>query len=148
MSAIIAVAVFLTLLITAIIHVYWAAGGYWPGTDSRSLAKAVVGTNGIEKMPPNWITGLVSLGIFLAALWPLFWLEWIVLPLPRWSVAAGLIVLTLIFLGRGVAGFVPAIRRANSEEPFASRDRRYFSPLILLIGIGLLYLLIRHWNTI
>ncbi|MEO1745111.1 MAG: DUF3995 domain-containing protein [Pseudomonadota bacterium] len=130
------------LVITATIHAYWAMGGVWPGTDDRSLAKTVVGTNGIETMPPRWITGLVTVAIFAAAFLPMAWLGWISVPLPSWTLTTGMMVLTLIFLGRGLGGFVPAVKRMNSEEPFATLDAKYFSPLILAVGLALSYLLI------
>lgn len=147
MSEVIAFGIFAILAVAAVLHIYWAAGGLWPGRDEKSLARTVVGSNGIEAMPPRWITGLVSVGIFLAGLWPMFWLGWIDLPLPSWLITAGMIVLTLIFAGRGVAGFVPAVRRANAVQPFATLDRRYFSPLIVAIGLGLTYLLVAHWSA-
>ncbi len=42
----------------------------------------------------------------------------------------------LVFLGRGVAGFTPAWRRHTPEQPFATLDIRYYSPLCLAIGLG------------
>ncbi|MEL6921191.1 MAG: DUF3995 domain-containing protein [Pseudomonadota bacterium] len=130
-----------TLLFTAIIHAYWAAGGVWPGRDEKSLARTVVGTNGIEAMPPRWIIGIVAVAILVAAFLPMAWLGWINIPLPSWTLTAGMAVLTLIFIGRGIGGFVPAVRRMNSEEPFATLDAKFFSPLILAVGLALSYLL-------
>lgn len=126
---------------TALIHLYWAAGGMWPADDEKTLARTVVGSNGIRTMPPRWLTMLVALGIALAAFWPMMWLDWIATPLPHWLVTAGMVVLCLVFLGRGIAGFVPAIKRMNSEEPFATLNARYFSPLIIFLGAAFVYLL-------
>ena len=56
---------------------------------------------------------------------------------------AGLAV-ALVFLGRGVAGFTPAWRRHTPEQPFATLDVRYYSPLCLAIGIGFAALTIKE----
>ena len=48
----------------------------------------------------------------------------------------------LVFLGRGVAGFTPAWRRLTPEEPFATLDVRYYSPLCLIIGAGFVALIL------
>ena len=46
------------------------------------------------------------------------------------------IVVTLVFLGRGIAGFTPTWRALTPEQPFATLDLRYYSPLCLAIGAG------------
>ncbi|MEW5854033.1 MAG: DUF3995 domain-containing protein, partial [Myxococcota bacterium] len=43
MSAVLALATAVALALVAALHVYWAAGGKWPGTDDESLARTVVG---------------------------------------------------------------------------------------------------------
>ena len=42
----------------------------------------------------------------------------------------------LIFVVRGVVGYVPVWRRTMSGEPFATLDVRYYSPLCLAIGVS------------
>lgn len=147
MTTLLAIAIFVILALTAALHVYWAAGGLWPGKDGASLARTVIGANGIDRMPPAWLTGLIAIGIAAAALWPMLWLGWIAAPLPGWLVTTGMIVLTLVFLGRGAVGFVPAVQAANSEQPFATLNARYFSPLIVVIGLALLWLLVANWSA-
>ena len=122
------------LAIVALVHLFWAFGGKWPGKDDLSLARTVVGTNGIEKMPPRWITFIVAILIVLAALWPFGWLHWKETFLPKWFWSLGMMGLTLIFVARGIAGYVPAIKQQNSEQPFARLDARYYSPLCLVLG--------------
>ncbi|MEL6201240.1 MAG: DUF3995 domain-containing protein [Pseudomonadota bacterium] len=146
MTSILATFVCGILLMVGLIHVYWAAGGTWPGTDDESLAKTVVGSNGIKAMPPRWITTLVSICILIAAILPLAWLGWIYIPLPSWILTVAMIVLTLIFLARGIGGFIPAIKKMNSEEPFATLDARYFSPLIIAVGLALLNILVFNFS--
>lgn len=132
----------LVLGLTSVLHLYWAAGGLWPASDEQGLARAVIGANGITRMPDRWLTAAVAICIALAAVWPMIWLRWIATPAPDWLLTAGMAVLCLVFLGRGVAGFVPAVRKLNSEEPFASLNARYFSPLILVLGLALAGLLL------
>lgn len=134
----------LVLGLTSALHFYWAAGGVWPARDEQSLARAAIGGNGIRKMPPRWITALVAIGIGMAALWPMLWLGWIATPAPDWLLTAGMVALCLVFIARGVAGFVPAVRRMNSEEPFATLNARYFSPLIVLLGLAFIGLLLTN----
>jgi hypothetical protein len=43
---------------------------------------------------------------------------------------------------------LPAFERALPEQPFLTLNRRFYSPLIILIGIGfaLLTLALPHWS--
>ena len=126
---------FFILSIIGFFHLYWGFGGMWPGRDEQSLAKAVVGSNGITAMPPRAITLIVSACLFLASIWPLIWLGLIETPLPLAIRELGMIGLIVIFIGRGIAGYVPSFRRKNSELPFANYDRQYYSPLCFMIGV-------------
>jgi len=40
------------------------------------------------------------------------------------------------FVARGIAGYTPRWRAYFHDQPFTTRDRRYYSPLCLLIGLG------------
>ncbi len=46
-----------------------------------------------------------------------------------------------LFVVRGMAGYSPRWREHFRDEPFATRDRRYYSPYCLLMGVGYLALL-------
>jgi len=127
--------------LAAAIHFYWLAGGLWPARDEQALARTVIGIEGIRKMPARWLTGLVMLGIALAAIWPMLWLGWIASPLPHWLTTAGMVVVCVVLLGRGFAGYSPAMKRLNCEEPFATLNARYFSPTIILLGLAFAILL-------
>lgn len=132
----------LVLGLTSALHFYWAAGGMWPASNEQSLARTVIGANGIAAMPDRWLTIAVASCIGLAAIWPMLWLGWIVTPAPDWLLTAGMAVLSFVFIFRGIAGFVPAVRKMNSEEPFATLNARYFSPLIVLLGLIFIVLLL------
>jgi hypothetical protein len=40
------------------------------------------------------------------------------------------------FVARGIAGYTPRWREYFYDQPFTTRDRRYYSPLCLLLGMG------------
>ncbi|MDX1292873.1 MAG: hypothetical protein R3265_08685, partial [Hyphomonas sp.] len=63
------------------------------------------------------------------------------------SVLSGLLVGT-IFLGRGIIGILPAFERSAPEMPFLTLNRRLYSPLSFLIGVGfiLLVLSLANWS--
>ncbi len=70
------------------------------------------------------------------------------MPVSKWLVAAAGAGAALIFMGRGVLGVLPAFERALPEQPFLSLNRRFYSPLIFLIGAGfaLLTLALPYWG--
>jgi len=139
---IIAVVLSLVLFIVATLHLYWAFGGLWPGNDEASLTKTVIGATSMSVMPPAWLTTMVSVCIFAAALFPLMWVNIIPVLLPKVLLLLGMWVLSLIFVGRGIAGYQPFFRKSNSEEPFAMLNQKYFSPLCLLLGGGFVSLVL------
>lgn len=132
----------LVLGLTSVLHFYWAAGGMWPARDEQSLARTVIGGNGIAGMPDRRLTIAVASCLGLAAIWPMLWLGWVATPAPDWLLTAGMAVLCVVFIARGIAGFIPAVKKMNSEEPFATLNARYFSPLIVLLGLILTLLLL------
>ena len=139
-----AIAVFLACMLAAIalLHLYWALGGVWPGHDEQSLAQAVVGTAGIRRMPPVWMTLAVVLALFAAALWPLMWAAIVPYMLPQTLVVLGIWVLAGIFLARGIAAYTPVFGPERVQEPFLSLNRRLYAPLCLLIGAGFVLLIV------
>jgi hypothetical protein len=46
------------------------------------------------------------------------------------------IAIAAIFLARGIAGYTPTWRRRFYDEPFTTFDKRYYSPLCILLGLG------------
>ena len=129
-----ALAAVVGLLGAAAVHVYWAAGGTWPGSDRFDLARKVVGDT--DDFPSTVATlGVVALLLVAAlvvgagtGLWSL--------PLPERMVrAAAWAVVTVLFL-RGVVGLVlSGIRQARGRgTAFSIRDVLIYSPLTLLLG--------------
>ncbi|MDR7033455.1 DUF3995 domain-containing protein [Mesorhizobium sp. BE184] len=123
------------LLITAA-HVYWGIGGILPGKDQQSCAHAVVGFKGVDEMPPPLSCFAVAGCLGLVTLWPMALEGIFASPFPQAGLAATALMIALVFLGRGIAGFTPAWRRLAPEQPFARLDVRYYTPLCLLIGVG------------
>ncbi len=120
------------LIVLAALHLLWALGWWFPLAEERALARAVVGARGIERMPGAVPSSLVVVALLFAAAWPWFG--------PSGLKTSGLAALTLVFLGRGAASYLPAWRRIVPEQPFATLDRRAYGPLCLALGAGFLIL--------
>jgi len=139
---IIAWALFTLLGAIALLHAYWALGGFWPGRDEAELIAKVAGAARATRMPSQAITWIVAGAIAVSALVPLLLSGVIRASLPRAAIAALGAIIGFVFLARGIAGYLPAWRRMYPREPFATRDVRYFSPLCLLVAAGYATLLL------
>lgn len=137
-----AVILFCILVLIAGMHFYWAFAGFWPGNDEVSLARTVVGEKNISKMPSRLLTLAVAAAIFAASLWSLMWRSIIPYSLPQGFLWLGMVVLTMVFLGRGIVGYLPFFTDKMCEQPFARLNALYFSPLCLAIGAGFVALLV------
>ncbi|MEE9375409.1 MAG: DUF3995 domain-containing protein [Rhizobiaceae bacterium] len=136
----IAFLIFILLTVIALLHAYWAFGGRWPGHDEESLVKAVVGSRGVKIMPPFWLTMIVVPLIFAAGYFPLVWVGLAPSFLSATLNWLAMIVLMAVFLGRGIFSYTSLATRMEFEEPFATLDKKYYAPLCLLIGFGLVVL--------
>ena len=67
-------------------------------------------------------------------------------PIPFFLLGPSALTITLIFAARGIAGYTPGWRRLTPVQPFARLDRRYYSPLCLLISAGIFTLGIRGFS--
>ncbi|BBD35489.1 hypothetical protein Amn_03690 [Aminobacter sp. Y103A] len=137
---VLAFALAFVLYLIAAIHAYWGLGGVWPGTDQASCARAVVGARGIRTMPTPFACFAVTACLIVVTLWPLALVGVFATPFPKPGLAASALMVALVFIGRGIAGFTPAWRRLSPEMPFARLDRQYYSPLCLVIGTGFVIL--------
>jgi hypothetical protein len=143
MTAAIAIALASLLAVIAGLHAYWGRGGLWPAATEDELVATVIGNAQAKRMPSSGLCLLVALAIAVTAIWPLL-LIWVsdAAALRRLILLGGFAIMA-VFLLRGVAGFLPAWRRLHPREPFASYDRRYYSPLCLLIAAGYAVLLLQ-----
>lgn len=138
----IAVLVFIPLLAISMLHFMWAFGSNWPAKDQKTLARTVAGFRGVKKMPPRIASFGVAVLIFVAGLWALAMSD----PTPNRTLSIGGALLSLVFLGRGGVGFTKWWRAKTPEEPFATLDRKTYSPLCCGIGLGFLCLTI--WRLV
>lgn len=132
MLAGIASLVFIPLLSVSLVHLFWAFGMTYPVKSEQELARTVVGAKDIEKMPPRWASFLVSVLVFVAGIWALALSD----TTPDFILILGGIAATLIFLLRGIVGYLPKWRTRMCEEPFATLDRKIYSPLCLYLAAG------------
>lgn len=137
---ILASAIAVVLLAIAALHAYWGVGGVWPGSDATSCVRIVGGFSGATAMPGPAACFAVAAALLVVALVALAQAGLIWLPLPPNVVAAATSGAALVFVARGIAGFTAAWRRLTPLQPFATLDMRYYSPLSLAIGVGLLAL--------
>ena len=136
------------LCIIGLVHLVWSLGLTWPCKDEVTLARTVVGARGIEKMPPKWASFLVALCLFAAAYLAIGLrdLAPIHIPTPLAFVAG--LAAAAVFGFRGVAGVMPAFERMAPEQPFLSLNRRFYSPLCVLIGLAfaILSVAVPNWT--
>lgn len=139
MSAI-AFAIFVVLTTVAALHVAWGVGLRWPRKTDAELVSVVVG-HASDKMPSPNQCYLAALAIYIPGTIALMLAGLIGTSLsPSIVLLAGLVA-TLVFAGRGIAGYLPAWRARFPREPFATYDRRYYSPLCLILAAGFAILL-------
>lgn len=143
MSAAIAVTLALLLAAIAGLHAYWGRGGLWPAASEDELIAIVIGNGQAKRMPSPGLCLLVALAIALTAIWPLLLAQMSGMAAVRPFLLLGGFAIMAVFLLRGIAGYLPAWRRLHPREPFASYDRRYYSPLCLLIAAGYTVLLLQ-----
>jgi len=140
----------LTLL--GVLHLIWALGSHFPCANEQALARAVIGRRGITKMPSPMACAFVAFWLFAAAVWAALLGGLISNPLQagvsKWGMTILGLLAGLVFLGRGIIGILPAFERASPELPFLKLNRRIYSPLCLLIGMGFMILVfsIPNWT--
>lgn len=128
--------ILLTLLLglIAALHFAWGLTIWVPIREEAQLARTVVGAKGVDRMPGMIPCMLVVAGLLLVilSLW-----------LPHYTVTRLVLwIATLVFFGRGVIAYTPLWRKMTPEEPFRSYDTRYYAPLCLVLGTGILITLL------
>ena len=127
---ILSVLISVVLALIALLHTLWGFGIWVPIRNEEALAHAAVGALGVTRMPGPIPCFLVATGLFavIIAIWVS---PGMIRSVVLWGAAA-------VFLGRGLITYTRAWRRMTPVEPFASNDRRYYGPLSLSLGMGLL----------
>ena len=127
----------LAFVAVAAVHVYWARGGSWPGTDRTDLARRVVGT---ETFPSNRDTYGVVVALVLAVLLvgasARFWGA----PVSDGWVRFGTWGVFAVLALRGVGGLIFSLEalRRGSTNPFVRPNIKIYSPLVIVLAIGVL----------
>jgi hypothetical protein len=143
MTLVIAVLLCWLLLVVAALHAYWGGGGLWPAASERELVATVIGHAQARRMPPPWLCILVAIAIGVAAVWPMLLVGVEPGAPSRPLIVAGGVAILLVFLLRGLAGYLPVWRRLHPQEPFAAYDRRFYAPLCLQVAAGYAILLLQ-----
>jgi len=131
----------LILAAGALLYLLWAAGVTFPFANEQALARSLIGRRGITRLPSRRSFVFVALLLIVAALFA-FLLGGFSAQMPQLKpfLAPVGLLLALIFLGRGIAGVLPAFERAAPEQPYLSLNRRIYSPLCTMVGAGFLFL--------
>ena len=137
MNMLVGALTFVPLLMVAFAHFLWATNNTWPIRNEALLAQTVVGTPGITRMPNRFLTFLVACGVLIAGIIALALAD-------HDSGGFGLTLLgallAALFLARGLLGYTAGWRARFPTEPFATLDRRNYSPLCLWVGAGFVIL--------
>lgn len=128
----------LAIILTAIavLHAWWGVGGHWPGRDERALADLVIG-NASGRMPSPHACFAVAAAIMVGV--GLVIVVCFARSPPPLDIVARLAygLFATVLLLRGLAGFVPAIWRYSDGTTFQRVNVLYYSPLCLIIALGL-----------
>lgn len=138
-AILVAFAVFLPLLTVSFAHLLWGLGTSWPIQSEQLLAQTVIGRPGTARMPNKLATLLLAVLLFAAGIVAMGLADKTDGGPARTIIGA---LLAALFLARGIAGYTPGWRARHPVEPFASLDRRNYSPLCLWIGAGFLILVL------
>jgi hypothetical protein len=108
----------------ALLHLYWAAGGLWPGRDMETLARTVVGGPAGMQMPGPLACVVVAALLGLSAAFVFA------------AVRVPMIGVATVLVARGVYGFFelryrPVIRGSR----YARLNVQLYSPFALALGI-------------
>lgn len=136
-----AVILWVVIAAIAVLHAAWGLGSHWPCESEADLVRTAGGTPGATKMYPPASCFLVAALLAGVSVWPLFAVGLLPEAWPRWLTVLAGAGIAAVFVARGVAGYVPAWRRLQSAEPFATLDRHYYAPLCLALGTGFLMIL-------
>lgn len=132
MNMVVAAIAFVLLFTIALAYLLWSLGSRWPVRDKALLAHSVVGRPGVERVP-RLRSFIYAILLIAAGIIALSIADDTAGGLPL-TLAGG--ALALLFAARGIAGYTSAWRARFPVEPFATLDRKNYSPLFLAIGLG------------
>lgn len=135
MSAVAGGTVAAAFLVIAVLHAYWALGGFWPGHDPESLARTVVGGPPGMRFPGRAATWAVVAVLVAGAAVALAAARLVTLPAPdSLAPAAGLLGAAVLTV-RGLVGFVDVrLRPGTAGSRFARLNVVLYSPLCLVLA--------------
>ncbi len=139
MSMLVAALMFVLLLALALAYFLWSLGRTWPIRNEELLVKTVTGRPGRTTMPPRWTSLAVAVLMLGSGIVALSLADHTAGGV--WLTVLG-VLLALLFLGRGALGYTRRWREIFSAEPFATLDRKNYSPLALALGAGFLILVL------
>ncbi|MEO5582962.1 MAG: DUF3995 domain-containing protein [Saprospiraceae bacterium] len=129
----------LIFLILSLFHFYWSFGG------KKGREAAIPNSmDGSKLFNPGFLsTMVVAVGLLSFALYVLIKINLLTVHIPDWILRYGLIAIALIFILRAIGdfkyiGFFATIKPSDKfgkPSQFAIMDKKYYSPLCLLIGI-------------
>ncbi|MEM1190413.1 MAG: DUF3995 domain-containing protein [Pseudomonadota bacterium] len=129
------------LVAIAFAHALWGLRIWWPVRDELALARTVVGAPRIDRMPSCSACLTVTLALLVVSVLNLVLGGVISTPwLPDTLVAIAGYGAAVVFLLRGFVGYLPFWARITPEQPFRTYDKWAYSPLCILLGLGILAL--------
>lgn len=129
LAAVVGLAGALVLLLIAAVHVYWAEGGSWPGSERAELPELVIGPG--QPPPPRLASWAVAALLLAASVL----LTAAAVGSELWVVRAGSLTVAAVLALRGAGGLVVSglLRRSSR---FAALDRTVYSPLCLGLAVA------------
>ena len=122
----------LGLIVIASVHLLWAIGYWWPIKDEGELARTVIGTKGVTKMPGATACSLVVVALMFAAAAPWF---------PAGPLkSTALFLIAIVFQIRAAIAYAPFMKRLTPEQPFRRLDEARYGPLCIAFGIAFMIL--------
>jgi hypothetical protein len=137
MTSFLSLTLSLVFISIAIIHFSWVLGGKY-GLDSALPSKE----NGERVFNPKRIdTAIVGFGLTAFAFFYLIKSGFIDFQIPGWLMNSGGWLISGIFMLRAMGDFkyVGLFRKINDTK-FAKKDRQFFTPLCLFIGIAAVFI--------
>jgi hypothetical protein len=132
-----AILVAAVLGLLALLHLYWALGGFWPGTDARTLARTVVGGPLETPMPSAIACAAVAALLALAVLIVLAHAGVIAPPISVAPLRVAMLGIAGVLTARGAFGFLETrLRPVIVGSPYAQLNIALYSPLALALGLA------------